>query len=152
MDANNKSNKINASFNLMSALERIRANPRFIFMILAAAAISVVIALFFWARTPDYRTLYSNISDEDGGAIVAQLAQMNVPYRFQEHGGAIMVPADHVYEARLKLAQQGLPKGGQVGFELLDQRSSASASLMNRSTISARWKASWRAPLKSWGR
>lgn len=121
MDANNKSNKINASFNLMSALERIRANPRFIFMILAAAAISVVIALFFWARTPDYRTLYSNISDEDGGAIVAQLAQMNVPYRFQEHGGAIMVPADRVYEARLKLAQQGLPKGGQVGFELLDQ-------------------------------
>lgn len=56
MDANNKSNKINASFNLMSALERIRANPRFIFMILAAAAISVVIALFFWARvmTPTY--------------------------------------------------------------------------------------------------
>ena len=32
-----------------------------------------------------------------------------------------MVPADRVYEARLKLAQQGLPKGGQVGFELLDQ-------------------------------
>lgn len=121
MDANNKSNKIHASFTLMSALERMRANPRFIFMILAAAAISVVIALFFWARSPDYRTLYSNISDEDGGAIVAQLAQMNVPYRFQEHGGAIMVPADRVYEARLKLAQQGLPRGGQVGFELLDQ-------------------------------
>ncbi|QHM73229.1 flagellar basal-body MS-ring/collar protein FliF [Mixta intestinalis] len=121
MDANNKSNKINASSNLMSALERIRANPRFLFVILAAAAISIVIALFFWAKSPDYRTLYSNISDEDGGAIVAQLAQMNVPYRFQEHGGAIMVPADRVYEARLKLAQQGLPRGGQVGFELLDQ-------------------------------
>jgi flagellar M-ring protein FliF len=121
MDANNKSNKINASLNLMSIIERIRSNPRFLFIILAAAVISVVIALFFWAKSPDYRVLYSNISDEDGGAIVAQLTQMNVPYSFQEHGGAIMVPADRVYEARLKLAQQGLPKGGQVGFELLDQ-------------------------------
>lgn len=121
MDANNKSNKINASLNLKSVTERIRSNPRFLFIILAAAVISVVIALFFWAKSPDYRVLYSNISEEDGGAIVSQLAQMNVPYRFQEHGGAIMVPADRVYEARLKLAPQGLPKGGQVGFELLDQ-------------------------------
>lgn len=121
MDANNNSNKNNATLNLTSILERARANPRFLFIILAAAFISVIIALLFWAKSPSYRVLYSNISDEDGGAIVAQLTQMNVPYRFQEHGGAIMVPADRVYEARLKLAQQGLPKGGQVGFELLDQ-------------------------------
>ncbi|GLR07549.1 flagellar M-ring protein FliF [Mixta theicola] len=121
MDASDNSSKTNASLNLNSILERFRANPRFIFIILAAAFISVIIALLFWAKSPDYRVLYSNISDEDGGAIVAQLTQMNVPYSFQEHGGAIMVPADRVYEARLKLAQQGLPKGGQVGFELLDQ-------------------------------
>lgn len=121
MDASDNSNKTNATLNLTSILERFRANPRFIFIILVAAFLSVIIALLFWAKSPDYRLLYSNISDEDGGAIVAQLTQMNVPYRFQEHGGAIMVPADRVHEARLKLAQQGLPKGGQVGFELLDQ-------------------------------
>lgn len=120
MDASDNSNKTNASLNLTSLIERLRANPRFVFIILAAAFISVIVALLFWAKSPDYRVLYSNISDEDGGAIVAQLTQMNVPYSFQE-GGAIMVPADRVYEARLKLAQQGLPKGGQVGFELLDQ-------------------------------
>ncbi|MDU4092675.1 MAG: flagellar basal-body MS-ring/collar protein FliF [Pantoea sp.] len=121
MDASDNSNKTNATLNLTSILEKFRANPRFIFIILIAAFLSVVIALLFWAKSPDYRLLYSNISDEDGGAIVAQLTQMNVPYRFEEHGGAIMVPADRVHEARLKLAQQGLPKGGQVGFELLDQ-------------------------------
>lgn len=121
MDASDNSSKPNTQLNFTSMVERFRANPRFLFIILAAAFISVIIALLFWAKTPDYRVLYSNISDEDGGAIVAQLTQMNVPYRFQEHGGAIMVPADRVYEARLKLAQQGLPKGGQVGFELLDQ-------------------------------
>ncbi|MFP1495620.1 hypothetical protein ACLB1Q_02225 [Escherichia coli] len=44
-----------------------------------------------------------------------------VPYRFSEASGAIEVPADKVHELRLRLAQQGLPKGGAVGFELLDQ-------------------------------
>ncbi|MGD8204139.1 flagellar basal-body MS-ring/collar protein FliF [Pantoea sp. FN0305] len=121
MDASDNSSKPNTQLNFTSMVERFRANPRFLFIILAAAFISVIIALLFWAKSPDYRVLYSNISDEDGGAIVTQLTQMNVPYRFQEHGGAIMVPADRVYEARLRLAQQGLPKGGQVGFELLDQ-------------------------------
>lgn len=121
MDANNNSNKTNASLNFSVILERFRNNPRFIFIILAAAFISLLIALLFWASSPSYRVLYSQINDEDGGAIVAQLTQMKIPYRFAEHGGAIMVPADQVYEARLKLAQQGLPKGGQVGFELLDQ-------------------------------
>lgn len=47
---------------------------------------------------------------------------MNVPYRFTEGSGAIEVPADKVHELRLRLAQQGLPKGGAVGFELLDQK------------------------------
>lgn len=46
---------------------------------------------------------------------------MNIPYRFTEGSGAIEVPADKVHELRLRLAQQGLPKGGAVGFELLDQ-------------------------------
>ncbi len=56
-----------------------------------------------------------------GGGIVSQLTQMNIPYRFSEASGAIEVPADKVHELRLRLAQQGLPKGGAVGFELLDQ-------------------------------
>jgi flagellar M-ring protein FliF len=103
-----------------AVLARLRSSPRMVFLISAAAALSIVIALIFWAKTPDYRVLFSNISDQDGGAVVAQLTQMNVPYRFDERRGAIMVPEDQVYDLRLRLAQQGLPKGGSVGFELLD--------------------------------
>ena len=86
-----------------------------------AAAAAIVVALVLWAKTPDYRVLYNNLSNEDGGAIVTQLTQMNIPYRFEENGGALMVPAEKVHELRLRLAQQGLPKGGAVGFELLDK-------------------------------
>ena len=100
---------------------RLRANPKIPLMVASAAAVAIVVALVLWAKAPDYRTLFSNLTDQDGGAIVTQLQQMNIPYRFADSGGAIEVPADKVHELRLRLAQQGLPKGGAVGFELLDQ-------------------------------
>lgn len=88
----------------------------------AAAAIAIVAGLWLWGKKPEYRVLFSNFSDRDGGAIVASLQQMNVPYKYAEGGGAILVPEDQVHDARLKLASQGLPKGGNVGFELMENQ------------------------------
>lgn len=102
-------------------VNRLRANPKIPLMVASAAAVAILVAMVLWAKAPDYRTLFSNLSDQDGGAIVSQLTQMNVPYRFADNGGALEVPADKVHELRLRLAQLGLPKGGSVGFELLDQ-------------------------------
>ena len=102
-------------------VNRLRANPKIPLMVAGAAAVAILVAMVLWAKSPDYRTLFSNLSDQDGGAIVTQLTQMNVPYRFADNGGALEVPADKVHELRLRLAQLGLPKGGAVGFELLDE-------------------------------
>ncbi|MDQ0431109.1 flagellar M-ring protein FliF [Pantoea agglomerans] len=113
--------KNHPSERIKSLLAQLRASPGLLLIICFSAALSVVIALVFWSREPDYRVLFSNISDEDGGAIVEQLTQLNVPYRVDAQGGVIMVPQTQVHEVRMKLAQQGLPKGGEVGFELLDQ-------------------------------
>ncbi|MCW8198451.1 flagellar basal body M-ring protein FliF [Verminephrobacter aporrectodeae subsp. tuberculatae] len=84
-------------------------------LLLAAAA-----ALLLLGRQSEYRVLFANLSDKDGGAIVVQLTQMNVPYRYTQGGGAILVPADQVHDVRLRLATQGLPKGSVVGFELME--------------------------------
>ena len=78
MNATTNGIKNKSTANLMAALERLRSSPKIILLISASAAISIIIALIFWAKSPDYRVLYSNISDQDGGAIVAQLTQMNV--------------------------------------------------------------------------
>lgn len=85
-------------------------------------ALLVVVALAgtFMTRQADWKVLYTNLSDKDGGAVVAQLAQMNVPYKYSEGGGAIMVPSDRVHDLRLRLASQGLPKGSVTGFELME--------------------------------
>ncbi|MBI3222408.1 MAG: flagellar M-ring protein FliF, partial [Nitrosomonadales bacterium] len=87
-----------------------------------AALFALIAAAWMWGQTPNYRVLYSNLSDRDGGAIIESLQQMNIPYKFAEGGGALLVASEHVHEARLKLAAQGLPKGGNVGFELMENQ------------------------------
>ncbi|ARO88045.1 flagellar M-ring protein FliF [Nitrosospira lacus] len=103
-------------------LSRMSSQQKMGFML----AISAIIALFaggwMWSQAPDYKVLFSNVSDRDGGAIIASLQQMNVPYKYADGGGAILVPAKEVHDARLKLAAQGLPKGGLVGFELMENQ------------------------------
>jgi len=103
--------------------QRLATLDRSARMRLGAAALlllGVLAAAFFYGRQPDYRVLFSGLNDKDGGAIVAQLTTMNVPYKYTEGGGAIMVPAERVHDVRLRLATQGLPKGSVTGFELME--------------------------------
>lgn len=100
----------------------MRAQPKLPMIIGAAALVAAAAAFMLWSRAPDYKVLYTNVSDRDGGAIIASLQQMNVPYKFAEGGGSILVAGDKVPEIRLKLAAQGLPKAGGVGFELMDNQ------------------------------
>ncbi len=88
-------------------------------MVALAASIALLAGLWMWSQVPDYKVLFSNLSDRDGGTIVSSLQQMNVPYKVAD-GGAILVPSSQVYDTRLKLASQGLPRGGAIGFELME--------------------------------
>lgn len=88
----------------------------------AAIVLAVGIALWLWSQQPEYRVLFSNYTDRDGGAITASLDQMGIKYKFSEGGNAILVPSEMVHDVRLKLAAQGLPKGGNVGFELMENQ------------------------------
>ncbi len=85
-----------------------------------AAAIALLIGVWIWSQEPDYAVLFSNLEERDGGAIVTALQQQNVPYRFSPGGAAILVPESMVHDVRLKLAAEGLPRGGLVGFELME--------------------------------
>ena len=99
------------------------------------ALLAIALSVFFMGRQPDWRILYTSLSDKDGGAIVAQLTQMNVPYKHAEGGGAIMVPADRVHDVRLRLASQGLPKGSVTGFELMESNRFGMTQFQERLTF-----------------
>lgn len=83
---------------------------------------ALLVFLPSWSAQADYRPVFTGLSDKDGGAIAAQLAQQQVPYRM-DAGGTVLVPANQVYDVRMRLAAAGLPKGSLVGFELLDKPS-----------------------------
>ncbi|WP_256822866.1 MULTISPECIES: flagellar basal-body MS-ring/collar protein FliF [unclassified Pseudomonas] len=99
-----------------------RNQPLVPLLLAAAAAVAVVVALLLWAREPEYRVLFSGLGEADGGQIISELDKRAIPYRLSEGGNTILVPGDKMNALRLQLAEQGLPKGGSIGFELLDKQ------------------------------
>ena len=105
---------------LARTMKQLRGNPLVVVLIAAAASIAVVAALFMWASSPEYRVLYSNLSEADGGRIISELDSRGVPYQFSQGGQALLVPGEQVHTLRLQLAEQGLPRGGNLGLELME--------------------------------
>ena len=103
-------------------LKRVTSLSRPVQIAAASGFIALAVGAALYMSEPSYKVLFSNIGDKDGGAIVSALDKLNVPHKFSDNGGAILVPADKVHESRLKLAEQGLPQGGNVGFELMENQ------------------------------
>src|SRR5450759_5074685 len=111
---------------------QMQNQQKFGLMLAIAAIIALLAGAWMWSQSPDYRVLYTNVSDRDGGAIITAIQQMNVPYKFAEGGGAILVPGNQVHEVRLRLASQGLPKGSLVGFELMENQKLGSSQFLEQ--------------------
>jgi flagellar M-ring protein FliF len=119
---NNPQSSLQSLGSAQNFLSRMSSQQKMGLMLAVSAIIALVAGGWMWNQAPDYKVLFSNVSDRDGGAIIASLQKMNVPYKFADGGGAILVPASEVHDARLKLASEGLPKGGLVGFELMENQ------------------------------
>jgi flagellar M-ring protein FliF len=91
-------------------------------MVGLALSVALGLAVVLWSREPVYRPLYTNLSPQDASEVVAALQERGVAYRIDEANGGILVPADAMHATRIALAANGLPKGGGVGFELLDRQ------------------------------
>lgn len=106
----------------MEGFFRLGVGQKLISMVGIALLLAILIGGLLWAREPAYAVLFSIQDEKDGGQIVAALQQHNIPYRFSEGGHTILVPQSMVHDTRLRLAAQGMPKGGLVGFELLENQ------------------------------
>lgn len=96
------------------------------------AAMGCLFLLIFWGGSPNYRLLFSNLSQEDAASIVERLKERRVPYRLVGGGGGIEVPEEELYDLRLSLATEGLPQGGGVGFELFDRSAFGATEFVQR--------------------
>ncbi len=105
---------------LLNALKSLPLSKQISMAFILSLVVAGFVFMFFLANQEDYQILFNNLSAEDGGAIVSKLQEKNIPYRVGAAGNTIMVPAAKVHELRLTLAGEGLPNGGQVGFEIFD--------------------------------
>jgi flagellar M-ring protein FliF len=78
-------------------------------------------SLIYWNSKPEYQVLFSNLSTEDAGEMVNKLKEKRIPFQLSSNGTSILVAREQVYDTRLALAAEGLPKGGGVGFEVFDR-------------------------------
>jgi flagellar M-ring protein FliF len=83
-----------------------------ILLVGVAAAAATGVGVMLWSIGPTYSLLYANLAAEDGAAVTQALDSARIPYKLEDGGNSISVPADQLAAARLKLAAQGLPEGG----------------------------------------
>jgi len=86
----------------------------------ALICIGLLVLVAAMARRPHFEVLYANLQPEDAAEVVKHLRDLKAPYRVGG-SGTIEAPAEQVDELRLDLASEGLPTGGQTGFELFDK-------------------------------
>lgn len=100
-----------------------RLNRRQIITLIAVVIVGVSIILFFLVRPRrgDMVLLYTDLSVTDTAEIAETLKEMQIPYELSKGATAILVPSHNLYEARMNLAREGLPRDSTVGFEIFDK-------------------------------
>ncbi len=112
------SDSISQFANLLKALPLSKKISMVFIIVLLGAGFA---GIFYLGNQKDYQVLYNNLSPEEGGEIVTKLKERNIPYQVEANGTIVMVPAGKVYELRLSLAGDGLPRRGNVGYEIFDK-------------------------------
>ncbi len=106
---------------LIEKLKKLSLGQKIALAAAGTLLLSGLIVSLLWLQEPQYQLLYGNLSPQDAGPIINRLKEMRVKYKLKNGGRDIYVPQDKVYEIRLELASEGLPKGGQIGFEIFDR-------------------------------
>ena len=108
---------------------KLNKKQKIVILATIVVVVGFISALIVWNSTnnkagilyPGYAVLFEGISPEDGALIIQQLQQDNIPYRIPKDN-TILIPQERVYEERMKLASNGIPKSSKIGFEIFDTK------------------------------
>ncbi len=106
---------------ILATLREMPLSRRIALGIIAMAIVAGFTTMFIWANKTEFKVAFSGLTKEDAALVVEKLKESNTPYRLTGDGTTIMVPEAVVYDVRLTMAKDGIPKGGHVGFEIFDK-------------------------------
>ena len=105
---------------IQTLFKNISIGKRIVFITLAVGSITAFVFLMNWAAKPEFHPLYSSLDANEAGIILSRLKDQKIPYQLSANGSTILIPQERIYETRMALASEGLPQGGNMGFELFD--------------------------------
>ena len=112
----------------MQSIARLGATRLVAIMGVGAAMVAFFVFLTTRIAAPAMSLLYADLDLKDSAQIAQRLDALSVPYQIRGDGSQILVPADQVARLRMSMAEQGLPRGGSVGYELFDKADSFGSS------------------------
>ncbi|HID95281.1 MAG TPA: flagellar M-ring protein FliF, partial [Candidatus Latescibacteria bacterium] len=101
--------------------EGLPPNRKVVISAVSTATLVGLIALLLWARHITYVVLYSNLDPQEAALVVERLKKDKIPYGLSKGGTTILVPSRDVYDIRLQLAGEGIPRTGAIGYEIFDK-------------------------------
>jgi len=107
--------QLRATFNNLSRGKQITL------VTLVLGSLAGFIFLMNWSVKSEFHPLYAKLNPEDAGIILAKLKEQKIEYRIASNGTTILIPQEHIYETRMKMATEGLPEGSGVGFEIFNE-------------------------------
>ena len=100
-----------------------------------AASIAIGFGMVLWSQQPDYKPLYGSLNGVDANKVVEALSAADIGYKIEPNSGALLVKADDLGRARMKVAGAGLaPTDSNVGFEILDKEQALGTSQFMEAT------------------
>ena len=103
---------------------RMELRQRLMIVILLAVTFGIIIWMISWSSRVDYGLLFAKLAPEDAQKTINKLSEFSIPYRLRDEGSSIWIPADKVYETRIRLASENIgQKTSGVGFEIFDRTS-----------------------------
>ena len=113
---------------LMTGINRLGIFRQVGLMVGLAASVALGLALVLWLQEPDYQPLMNSVEAQDLEEVTRILNLNNVDFKVDHRTGMLLVEAGRVYEARMKLAANGITGDNSVGYEILDQEQALGTS------------------------
>jgi len=114
-EAPESGSKMLLGFNRLNLLRQVGL------MVGLAASVALGLAVVLWAQEPNYQPVVGDLSSYNPQDVASILESNGIEYKMDPRSGALLVPSDKVYDARLKLAAEGVTDRETIGYELLDQ-------------------------------
>jgi flagellar M-ring protein FliF len=116
----NKKNPLRGDF--LEGFSRLNLFRQVGFIVALVASVAVGFSIVMWMvmKEDNYRPLYGRMDNMNAASVIDVLEQNAIPFKMERNSGMILVDADNIHMARLKIAELGLPASPIKGFEIMD--------------------------------